>query len=85
MKIAIALAVALFGTALLSGTAEARCWWDGYKTVCVHHDYYGHDHLNRDYHHRHGYFNRDYYHRDNHFNRDHQGETYYHDSLGHWR
>jgi len=36
-KIAIALASIVVAGLLWSQPAEARCWWNGYRTVCTHH------------------------------------------------
>jgi hypothetical protein len=34
------LAVAMLATGLFGNPAQARCWWNGYRTVCVHHPYW---------------------------------------------
>jgi hypothetical protein len=55
MKIIVATLVAfLFGSALASSEAEARCWWNGYNHCrYYHHGFWYH----------HGYYHYGYYHR----------------------
>jgi hypothetical protein len=33
----MALAVVMFAGLFWSPPAEARCWWNGFRTVCTHH------------------------------------------------
>jgi len=40
-KIVMALALVMFAGLFWSSAAEARCWWNGYRTVCTHRHYYG--------------------------------------------
>ena len=40
-KIVMALALVVFAGLFWSSAAEARCWWNGYRTVCTHRHYYG--------------------------------------------
>jgi hypothetical protein len=59
MKIIVATLVAfLFGSALASSEAEARCWWNGYN----HCRYYHHGWYHHGYHH-YGYYHRGYWYR----------------------
>jgi hypothetical protein len=59
MKIIVATLVAfLFGSALASSEAEARCWWNGYN----HCRYYHHGWYHHGYYH-YGYYHRDYWYR----------------------
>jgi hypothetical protein len=54
MKIIVAtLVVFLFGSALASSEAEARCWWNGYNHCRYYHRGWYH----------HGYYHYGYYHR----------------------
>lgn len=39
-KIVLALAAVMFAALLWSQPAEARCWWNGFRTVCTHHYYH---------------------------------------------
>lgn len=41
-KILMALAVLMFAGLFWSQPAEARCWWNGFRTVCTHHHYWRH-------------------------------------------
>ena len=44
-KIIMALTVVMFAGLFWSNQAEARCWWNGYRTHCTpyrHHYWYGH-------------------------------------------
>jgi hypothetical protein len=53
MKIVVATVVALlFGTALISNEAEARCWWNGYNHCRGYHN---------GWHHGYGYYHHGYY------------------------
>jgi hypothetical protein len=59
MKIIVATLVAfLFGSALASSEAEARCWWNGYNHCrYYHHGWYHHGYYHYGYYHR-GYWYR---------------------------
>lgn len=39
-KIVMALAFVMFAGLFWPNPAEARCWWNGYRTVCTHHRHY---------------------------------------------
>jgi hypothetical protein len=41
-KILMVLAVLLFAGLFWPQPAEARCWWNGFRTVCTHHHYRHH-------------------------------------------
>lgn len=36
----MALAVVMFAGLFWSPPAEARCWWNGFRTVCTHHGHH---------------------------------------------
>ena len=51
-KIVMALTVVMFAGLFWSNQAEARCWWNGYRTHCTHyrhHYWYGHYYPHRYY------------------------------------
>jgi hypothetical protein len=39
-KIVMTLAFVMFAGLFMSSAAEARCWWNGYRTVCTHRHYW---------------------------------------------
>ena len=39
-KIVMTLAFVMFAGLFMSSAAEARCWWNGYRTVCTHYRHY---------------------------------------------
>ena len=56
-KIVMTLAFVMFAGLFMSSAAEARCWWNGYRTVCTHRHYWsGHYYPYR-------YYARPYYYR----------------------
>jgi hypothetical protein len=61
-KIVMALAVVMFAGLFWSQPAEARCWWNGYRTHCTHyrHHYWRSGYWYPRYHHR-PYYSRYYY------------------------
>ena len=40
-KMVVALAAVIVAVLLWSQPAEARCWWNGFRTVCTHRHYWG--------------------------------------------
>ena len=56
-KIVMAPALVMFAGLFWSQPAEARCWWNGYRTHCTH---YRHHYLHTGYWHP-GYYHRHYY------------------------
>jgi hypothetical protein len=48
-RIVVALAAVIVTALLWSPPAEARCWWNGYRTVCTHRHYWGYYHPYRYY------------------------------------
>ena len=63
-KIVMALTVLMFAGLFWPHPAEARCWWNGFRTVCTHHHYRHHWWYGRYYYRPHYYgWYRPYYYR----------------------
>jgi hypothetical protein len=60
-RIVVALAAVIVTALLWSPPAEARCWWNGYRTVCTHRHYWGYYHPYRYYRPYYGYYGPYYY------------------------
>jgi hypothetical protein len=42
-KMVVAVAAVIVAALLWSQPAEARCWWNGFRTVCTHRHYWGYN------------------------------------------
>ena len=59
-KIVMALAAVMFAALFFAQPAEARCWWDGWRSHCTrHHHHYWSRYYYRPYYY--GYYYRPYY------------------------